>query len=156
MTQRKHFLTQEGLDSLNAELEQLKSKGRTEVAESIHLATESGGAVDNADYEEAKSQQAFVEGRIQDLENLLADAVVAPKTKGKPEQVEFGSSVTVKNADGKTVKYRVVGSAEVSPTEGKISDESPIGKALLGHKKGDTVEFKTPAGTNKLTITQIR
>ena len=155
MTQRKHFLTQEGLDALNEELELLKSEGRAEVAERIHTATESGGAADNADYEEAKSRQSFVEGRIQDLENLLAEAVVAPTTKGRPKQVEFGSSVTVKNADGKSIKYRVVGSAEVSPTEGKISDESPIGKALLGHKRGDKVEFQTPAGTVNLTITRI-
>ena len=156
MTQRQHFLTKEGLEGFQQELEHLKSERRPEVAERIHKATETGGTADNAEYEDAKSEQSFVEGRIRELENLLADAVVASRRKGKAESVEFGSSVTVVNAQGKKVRYRVVGSAEASPTEGKISDESPVGKALLGHRVGDEVEVQTPAGSTKLTISQIR
>ena len=156
MVNRETYLTEEGLARLNEELEHLKSVRRPEVAGRIHTASEDVGTADDAEYEEAKSEQSFVEGRIQDLENILANAVAAPKRKRGSKVVEFGASVTVHTADGKKRRYQLVGSAETAPLEGKISDESPVGKALLGKTIGDEVEVETPAGVMKLTIDAIR
>ncbi|MCI0439888.1 MAG: transcription elongation factor GreA [Chloroflexi bacterium] len=157
MTQRETYLTPDGLKQLKEELENLRNVRRREVAARIHRASETGGTVDNAEYDEAKSEQAFVEGRIRDLENIIAKAIVTPERRKKSRDiVEFGSSVTVENAQGRKQKYTVVGSAEAAPLEGKISNESPVGKALLGRKVGDQVEVQTPAGAQKLKITEIR
>lgn len=155
MVQRETYLTEEGLKQLRAEMEHLRGVRRQEVAARIHVATESGGSNNNADYEEAKSEQAFVEGRILDLENILADAVVAPHDK-KSKTVEIGSSVTVETAQRKKENYIVVGSAEASPLEGKISNESPVGQALMGHKVGDVVQIETPSKVIKLKITKMQ
>ena len=156
MARRETYLTPEGKQQLEEELEQLKSVRRQEVADRIHTAQESGGAIDNAEYEEAKNEHSFVEGRIQDLNNLLSGAIIAPAHDTSADVVEFGSSVTVEAPDGKTRVYKVVGSAEASPLEGKISNESPVGRALLGGKVGDEVEVETPSGMTKLKITKIR
>jgi transcription elongation factor GreA len=144
------------MEHLTEELANLRNHRRPEVAERIHRASESGGTADNAEYDEAKSEQAFIEGRIQELERILSGAVVAPRKKGKKETVEFGTSVTVTNQLGKKLVYRIVSSAEAAPLEGKISIESPVGKALMGRKAGDSVDVKVPSGTMNLTITQIR
>ncbi len=156
MLRKETFLTPQGLKQLQEELDNLMGVRRTEVAERIREASENGGNVDNAEYDEAKRQQAFVEGRIRELESILANAVVAAHDK-KGGIVDIGSSVTVQNANGRKQSYKLVGTVEASPVEGKISNESPVGQALLGHKVGDEVEFETPAKKRvKVTITRIR
>ncbi len=156
MLRKETFLTPQGLKQFQEEMENLKGVRRIEVAERIRSASENGGNVDNAEYDEAKSQQAFVEGRIRELESILANAVVAAHDK-KGGIVDIGSSVTVENSNGRKQSYKLVGSAEASPLEGKISNESPVGQALLGHKVGDEVEVETPAKKLvKFTITRIR
>ncbi len=151
-------LTAEGLEALERELEHLTITRRREVADRIHKASEDGGTVDNAEYEDAKNEQAFVEGRISDLQNILSGAVVATKKKAKKgdaPEVAFGSSVTVAaERSGKRV-YKVVGTAEAAPLQGKISVESPVGRALMGHKVGDEVAVETPSGVVNLTIVKI-
>jgi len=154
MAQRAVYLTPEGRKSLDQELAHLTKVRRREVAQRIHKANETGGTVDNAEYDEAKNEQAFVEGRIANLEVILYNAVVTPAGARGRDAVEFGSSVTVSGGGAKR-KYTVVGSAETSPHEGKISLESPVGQALIGHKVGDKVEVQTPAGVVSLTITKI-
>ena len=156
MAQREKFLTRGGRKDLEEELESLRTGRRKEVAARIHKASETGGAVDNAEYEEAKNEQAFVEGRISDLENILSNAVVAARGGRSAGVVEFGSSVTVATGEGRKKLYKVVGSAEAAPLQGKISVESPVGRALLDHKVGDTVEVETPSGVVNLTITKIK
>ena len=156
MLRKETFLTPQGLKQFQEEMENLKGVRRIEVAERIRRASENGGNVDNAEYDEAKNQQAFVEGRIRELESILANAVVAAHDK-KGGIVDIGSSVTVENSNGRKQSYKLVGSAEASPLEGKISNESPVGRALLGHKVGDEVEVETPAKKLvKFTITRIR
>ena len=154
MVRKEVFLTKEGRQGLAEELDRLVSVRRREVATRIHKANETGGTVDNAEYDEAKNEQAFLEGRISDLDNILSNAVVAPPEKGGG--VQLGSTVTVTAENGSKRDYRVVGSAEAAPLEGKISHESPVGMALMDHKVGDRVEAKTPAGAVKLKITKIR
>jgi transcription elongation factor GreA len=154
MVRKEVFLTEEGRQGLEEELDRLVSVRRREVAARIHKANETGGTVDNAEYDEAKNEQAFLEGRISDLDNILSNAVVAPPEKGGG--VQLGSTVAVAAENGSKRDYRVVGSAEAAPLEGKISHESPVGMALMDHKVGDRVEAKTPAGAVKLKITKIR
>ena len=156
MVRKETYLTPQGLKSLQEELDHLLNVRRSEVAARIHKANETGGTVDNAEYDEAKNEQAFVEGRIRDLENILSNAVVAPDAKKRGKGVKFGSSVTVVTDDGSKRDYTVVGSAEASPLEGRISNESPVGNALLGRKVGDKVKVRTPSGVMKLTIRKIR
>ena len=158
MAQEETYLTSEGLHSLEEELEHLRSARRPEVAERIQQAKEIGGTVDNAEYEEAKNEQAFVEGRILTLESMLKTAVIIPDHKKAPtEVVEMGSIVTVLLANtGKREAYTIVGSTESAPAGGRISNESPVGKALLGKRAGDEVEVRVPAGTQRLTIVTVR
>ena len=155
MTQRQQFLTPEGRDQLQEELHQLRTVRRPDVAARIHVATESGGTVDNAEYEEVKNEQAFVEGRIRDLEQLLNNAIVAERSTESEGQVQFGSAVTVKTERGQNRSYQLVGSAEARPLEGKISNESPVGQALFDRRVGDVIEVSTPSGVQKLTIVAI-
>ena len=155
MNQRQRFLTPEGSARLREELEDLKTVRRPDVSARIHIATEGGGTVDNAEYEEVKNEQAFVEGRIRDLEQALSNAVVAERSLDASDRTQIGSSVTVKAQDGKLRNYQLVGSAEANPLEGKISNESPVGQALLNKEVGDMVEVTTPAGVQKLTIVKI-
>ena len=155
MVQHPKVLTEAGHNSLRQELDNLLTVRRAEVAARIHKASESGGTVDNAEYDEAKNAQAFVEGRIRDLENILSDAVVAPTGKRKNGGVDVGAKVTVVDDGGSRRVYTVVGSAEAAPLDGKISYESPVGHALIGHKIGDKVKVETPSGVVKLKITKI-
>ncbi len=155
MVQRQRYLTPAGRDELQSELDQLKSVRRPDVSARIHEAMEAGGTADNAEWEEVKNEQAFIEGRIQDLEDILANSKIAVKTAEAKGTVQFGSSVTVVTEKGKRQKYQLVGSAEAKPLEGKISNESPVGQALLEHKVGDVVEVTTPAGVTKLKISRI-
>ncbi len=156
MTTTQHYLTEDGRKALEEELHVLKTEGRHEVAERIHKAHETGGNVDNAEYDETKEEQSFIEGRIRDIEQMLSTSITAPSHDPKAGLVDFGSTVTVKPADGPKKTYVLVGSAEAKPLEGKISNESPVGQALLGHKVGDKVEVDTPSGVTKMAITMVR
>ena len=154
MNQRQTFLTPEGQKQLEDELTELRAVRRPDVAARLHIATESGGTVDNAEYEEVKNEQAFVEGRIRDLQDILSNAVVAEKSPDA-DRVQFGSSVTVQTSDRRQRRYHLVGSAESNPLEGKIANDSPVGEALLDKRVGDVIEVNTPAGIQELTIVEI-
>ena len=150
------FLTKEGYQKLQEELEHLRSVKRQEVANRLHEAMEGGELIENAEYEAAKNEQAFVEGRIQELEILLATArVIDGSKKEKADLVQIGSTVTIKEDGVKPEVYTIVGAAEANPREGRISNESPIGKAILNHRVGDEVEVEAPAGMYKVTIMKI-
>ena len=126
---------------------------RAEVAARIHDAKEHGDITENAEYEDAKNEQAFVEGRIQALSALIKNAVVIDENHSTTH-VQIGSTVTIQSDDGKE-KFTIVGSAEAAPAEGRISNESPVGRALLGRKKGDTVTVTVPAGDSSYKIISI-
>jgi len=154
MNEKKIMITQEGLAKLKSELEELLSVRRREVAGKIKRAREMGGTENNAEYDDAKNEQAFVEGRILTLENIVKNAVVI-ESPALPGVVELGNKVLIQNQDGKIDQFTIVGSAEANPVDGKISNESPVGQALLDRKVGDEVEVPTPAGMLKLTIIEV-
>ena len=148
------YLTPEGYKKLEEELNYLRTVKRQEVAQRLHEALAEGGElIENAEYEAAKNEQAFVEGRIQELEYVLANARVVERLPS--DEVNIGSQVTVAYDDGSEETYTVVGAAEASPREGLISNESPLGKALMGRKAGDTVEVQAPDGTFRVKILKI-
>ena len=149
------YVTSKGLSDLKQELEDLILARRPAIAGRIHTAKQIGGTVDNAEYEESKNEQAFIEGRIRKLENLIGSAVIISHDSGRPEIVTIGSKVTVRNAKEARETYIIVGKPEANPANGKISNESPIGQALLGKKVGDTAEIKVPAGFIKLQVSKI-
>ncbi len=149
----KQYLTKERLEEFKAELETLKSKKRVEVAERLKQAKEYGDLSENSEYSEAREEQASVESRIAELEDLVKKAVTIEKVDGGGA-VHVGSTVTVKRGE-KTMSYTVVGSYEAKPEEGRISDESPLGKAFLKHKEGDTVTVATPAGSATYEILRV-
>jgi transcription elongation factor GreA len=155
MPQKDVYLTAEGLEKLKTELEHLLNVRRPQVAEQIHRAKELGGTVDNAEYDDAKNEQAFVEGRILTLEKMIRNAMMIEDEKTPSGQVGLGSKVTVRNPDGEDEYYTVVGSAEADPGESRISNESPVGSALMGKKVGNVVEVQTPAGSVKLKVVKI-
>jgi transcription elongation factor GreA len=151
-----NFLTREGYQKLQEELEYLRKVKRQEVANRLHEAMDGGELIENAEYEAAKNEQAFVEGRIQELEALLASAkIIEDDGKKKSNIVQLGSKVTIKEGNFEAETFTIVGAAEANPREGKISNESPIGKAILGHKVGDTVKVETPGGTYNVKILKI-
>jgi len=156
MPQNETFLTPEGLAKLEQELEHLRTVRRPEVAERIQRAKESRSAVNSPEYEEAKNEQGFVEGRILDLESIIASATIINPEALPSDSVQLGSKVIVRHRDGSEDLYTIVGSAEADPSEGKISNASPVGKALLGKQVGDTVEVPVPAGMRNLTIVEIK
>ncbi len=153
------YLTTEGLRELEEELDQLRSVRRQEVAERIQESKEVG-ELENAEYEEAKNEQAFLEGRIQELEQMIQNAVIIPdhsRAGAKSDIVEVGSIVKVQAVGRrKTDTYTIVGSTEASPAEGRISNESPLGQALLGRKAGETVDYKTPGGAQSMKVVSVR
>lgn len=156
MAEKPIFLTPAGRAKLEAELDQLKTVRRSEVAERIHSAKEEGDIMENAAYDEAKNEQAFVEGRILTLEQMLKNAVMINETRAS-DFVGIGSYVTVvERGDADDEMYQIVGSAEADPTRGRISNESPVGRALLGKRVGDEVQVKIPDGVRHLKITEIR
>jgi transcription elongation factor GreA len=150
------YLTPGGLVTLKAELEALRTHRRQAVAERIQKAKEIGGTVDNAEYDEAKNEQAFIEGRIMTLDSLINNAEIISSKSGPSDVVHIGSVVTVVNQKGKKGKYTIIGSAEADPAHGKISNVSPIGQALLGKRVGDVAEVNAPAGKLKLEVVSIR
>jgi transcription elongation factor GreA len=152
---RDVILTPEGLANLKAELDTLTTTRRREVAGRIKEAREFGDISENAEYDDAKNEQAMLEARIASLEDKLRSATVIDSTDIGTDHVGVGSIVHVKDEGGKSTKYTIVGSAEASPAEMKLSNESPIGKALLGRKRGEEVRIATPRGERKLKITKI-
>ena len=152
---RDVILTPEGLANLKAELDLLTTSRRREVAARIKEAREFGDISENAEYDDAKNEQAMLEARIASLEDKLRSATVIDSSDIGTDVVGVGSIVHVKDESGKSTKYTIVGSAEASPAELKLSNESPIGSALLGHKRGEEVVITTPKGKRKLKITKI-
>jgi transcription elongation factor GreA len=151
-----NFLTKEGFEKLQDELDYLRTVKRQEVADRLHEAMEGGELIENAEYEAAKNEQAFVEGRIQELEMLLATArVIDDDKKKRADSVQVGSTVTIQEDDYEEETYTIVGAAEANPRDGKISNESPIGKAILGHRAGDEVQVEAPDGSYKVRIIKI-
>jgi len=149
------ILTPEGMANLKAELDELTTRRRREVAQRIKEAREFGDISENAEYDDAKNEQAMLEARIASLEDKLRSATVVDQSDLGTDEVRVGSIVHVKDEKGKSTKYTIVGSAEASPGEMKLSNESPVGKALLGHKRGEEVVIATPRGKRKLKITKI-
>ena len=153
MNNKPAYLSKDGLEQIRHELEGLVNVRRAEIAARIHEAKEHGDITENAEYEDAKNEQAFVEGRIQALSALVKNAVVIEENHSSTH-VQIGSTVTIQSKDGKE-SFMIVGSAEASPAEGRISNESPVGRALLGRKKGDEVTVTVPAGDSKYKILSI-
>jgi transcription elongation factor GreA len=150
-------LTKEGYQALKREIDDLSTRRRREIAERIKLAREFGDIAENAEYDAAKNEQAMLEARIAKLEERLASARVIEKREISKDVVSVGSKVRLRDVDAKqTVEYRIVGSAEANPGELKLSNESPVGKAIIGRKKGETVEVATPRGSLKYKILEIK
>ena len=149
------FLTCDGQEQVRSELEYLRTVKRAEVAHYLREALEGGGAIRNAAYEDARFEQARLEGRITELEQLLATAEVIDLEQAPTDRVSMGSVVHLATGDGRTYRYTIVGSYEADPTAGRISNESPVGKALLGRKARDQVLATTPVGMKAYTILGI-
>jgi transcription elongation factor GreA len=158
MPQEKVFpMTQEGKEKLEQELEYLKSVKRKEVVERIKIARSFGDLSENSEYDSAKDEQAFVEGRITTLENMIRNAKIIEEDAGDSTTVSLGKSVTfIELPDGEEETYTIVGSAEADPFEGKISNDSPIAKSLLGKQVGDEVVVQTPGGEMNVRIIAVK
>jgi transcription elongation factor GreA len=154
--QKDVLLTPEGLDKLKKEIEYLSNEKRREVAERIKEAREFGDISENSEYDDAKNEQAMLEARIATLEDKLRSASVIDASELDNNVVRVGSVVNVKDDAGKSLKYTIVGSTEADPSQNRLSNESPVGKALLGRKNGDAVKVQLPNGkTRELKITKI-
>jgi len=158
MSQTKKFImTYEGVKKLEEELEYLKTVKRKEITEKIKVALGYGDLSENSEYDEAKNDQAFTEGRIIQLENMLKNAVVVDENEIPKDKVSVGSIVKVMDYEfDEEVEYTIVGSAEADPMNFKISNESPVGSALIGKKVGDVVEVAVPSGVSKFEVLEIR
>ena len=157
MSEKKHLMTYEGIKKLEDELEYLKTVKRKEITEKIKVALGYGDLSENSEYDEAKNEQAQVEERIIKLESMIRRAVIIDESKIDSNVVTIGSIVKVNDMDfEEEVEYTIVGSAEADPYEGKISNESPVGKALLGRTIGDIVDVQVPDGVAKFEILEIR
>lgn len=155
-TEKEVILTPEGLTKLEQELENLKTVRRREVAERIKQAIEFGDISENSEYEDAKNEQAFIEGRILTLEKMLRNAKVIEHVQNDSNMVHIGTKVSLKDLEyGDEFVYTLVGSAEADPMNNKISFESPVGKAIMGKKQGDIVEVNVPAGKLKYKILAV-
>jgi transcription elongation factor GreA len=153
MNNKPVYLTAEGLERLKVELQQLITVDRPRVALRIHEAKLDGDISENAEYEDAKQEQSFLEGRIATIEVQIRNAEIISHPNG--DKVRVGSTVVLSSADGKET-YTIVGSAEASPRDGRISNESPVGAALMGRKKGDVVTVTAPAGAIDYTLVSIK
>ncbi|HID89951.1 MAG TPA: transcription elongation factor GreA [Anaerolineae bacterium] len=153
--ERPVYLTREGYVKLEEELNYLRTVRRQEVARRLHEALAEGDILENAELEAARNEQAFVEGRILELEELLRRAEIIEE-EASDGIVRVGSRVTIVEGDGPPERYHIVGPAEASPSEGKISYESPLGKALMGHRVGDEVTVNAPGGALTFRIVEIK
>ncbi len=151
------ILTPEGYEKLRKEIDLLRGDKRREVAERIRVAREFGDIAENAEYDDAKNEQAMLEHKIAQLEDRLLTARVITKKEISKDMVSIGSRVRLRDVAAKqTFEYHIVGSAEANPAENKLSNESPVGKAIMGHKKGETVEVSAPRGSLKFKILEIK
>lgn len=150
------YITKEGLEDIKAELEYLKGEKREEISQRLEAAISHGDLTENADYDYAKQEQAFVEGRIKDLEDSLRRAQIIDNG-GRSDKVRVGNTVTVteEGFEDMPERYHLVGIHEADPSQGRISNESPIGRALLGTKVGDTIKVNAPAGVIQMKVTKI-
>ena len=156
MMEKKIRLTDDGLKKLKEELETIKTKGRADIAEKIKIARGYGDLSENSEYDEAKNEQAKIEARIVEIEAMLKNVEIISDVKGASKTVVLGSKVKILDVVfDEECEYRIVGSAEADPAAGLISDESPVGKALLGHKVGETVYAEAPAGEIEFKIVAI-
>src|SRR3954447_8171772 len=154
--QKDVILTPEGLENLKKEIEYLSTEKRREVAERIKEAREFGDISENSEYDDAKNEQAMLEARIATLEDKLRSASVIDASELDSNVVRVGSAVNVKDDRGKSLQYTIVGSTEADPSQNRLSNESPVGKALLGRKNGDSVKVQLPNGQSReLKITKI-
>ncbi len=153
---REVILTEEGYSKLKEEIEYLSTTKRREVAERIKEAREFGDISENSEYDDAKNEQAMLETRIAQIEEQIRSARVVSAEDVSTDAVGVGVTVSVKGEDGKTTKFTIVGSAESNPRENKLSNESPVGKAIIGKKKGETVEVSAPRGSMKFKILEIK
>lgn len=149
------YLTREGYDKLQEELEYLRTVKRREVAERLHEAMEGGELIEDAEYEAAKNEQAFVEGRIHELETILANARIIDPSLSRSEIVQVGAKVTIQEGSNEPETYIIVGPAEANPREGRISNESPLGRALIDHRVGDEVRVDAPDGPFTVKILKV-
>ena len=151
------ILTADGYKKLQQEIDLLRNDKRREVAERIRIAREFGDIAENAEYDDAKNEQAMLEHKIAQLEERLLSARVITKKEISKDSVSVGAHVRLRDMQAnKTFEYHIVGSAEANPAENKLSNESPVGKAILGHKKGDVVEVSAPRGALKFKILEIK
>ena len=154
--EKKKLITAAGLKGLTEELEHLKVVARKEIAEKIKEAREQGDLTENAEYDAAKDEQREIESRIEELEDLIKNAEVVSEGPGKPRKINIGCKVKVLDEEfGEEEEYSIVGSTEANSLEGRISNESPVGAALIGHKKGDVVEIETEAGSFSYKVISI-
>ena len=157
MNEKEIVLTKEGLEKLERELDDLKTIHRKEVNDRIRQAKEFGDLSENAEYEDAKQEQAFIEGRIMKLEQMIRNARIIDESEYAADEVHLGSIVKVKDLKTNAVhEFSIVGSAEADPVNARVSNESPLGRALVSHKKGETVDVTTPRGIVKYKIESIR
>ena len=151
------ILTAEGYEKLKEEIEYLSTDRRRDIADRIRVAREFGDIAENAEYDSAKNEQAHLEARIALLEERLANARVVTKKEIKSGEVSIGTKVRLRDMDAnQTVEYHIVGSAEADPSENKLSNESPVGRAIMGRKKGEVVEVTAPRGALKYKILDIK
>lgn len=155
MAEQVTYLTPEGLTKLQDELEHLRTTRRSEVADRLHAAMDEGDIEENAEYDEAKNEQAFVEGRILTIKAILNNYELIDENDVEIDEISLGNTVTVKEGDEESEKYHLVGAAEADPTQGRISNESPLGRALLGRRVGDTVQVSAPAGLLTFRVVNI-
>ncbi|MDD7758362.1 transcription elongation factor GreA [Aerococcus suis] len=156
MTEEVYPMTQEGLEKIEKELDELKVVKRKEIVERIKIARSYGDLSENSEYEAAKDEQAFVEGQIAKLEKVIRYAEIINPEDYEADEVSLGRKVTFQELpDGDEEEYSIVGKAEADPLEGKISNESPIAKALIGKREGDEVDITTPGGTMKVKIVKV-
>lgn len=154
--EKSYYMTEEGKKKLEEELEYLKTDRRQEVVERIKIARGFGDLSENSEYDAAKDEQAFVESRIAQVESMIRNAVIIENDDENPDVVSLGKSVTFQELpDGDEETYRIVGSAEADPFEGKISNDSPMAQAIIGKKVGDTVTVPTPGGDFEVVILKV-
>ena len=153
---KQTIITDEGLRRLEEELEELKTVKRKEIAEKIKVALSFGDLSENSEYDEAKNEQAIIEGRIAEIESQLKNVHVLDESELSNETVHIGSKIRIRElASGEEESYKIVGSTEADPMNGRISDESPVGKAMLGHTVGDVVEVEIPSGAVSYELVEI-
>jgi transcription elongation factor GreA len=156
MSDEPVMLTKRGMADLQAELDELTTVRRAEVAAAIRDAQELGPDQQDGQYEDAKNQQAFLEGRISEIERMLEHAtLIDERAAHRSKDIRIGSTVTVKTKGGKSQKYQLVGPAEADPSAGRISHQSPVGRALLGKKRGQKVKIQAPGGELEMTVTSV-